>query len=142
MTDSIEQEIQAKADKAPRVRQADVEAEIVSAHYFMASDAIQQDRAIHASGPGGWKLGSTQFLTICVLQLRNGFTVTGESSVVSPKNFNAEIGRWLAYDNAVAKVWMLLGFRLRDQLAQADPADFPLGKACDLSGEGNCEACQ
>ena len=25
-------------------------------------------------------------------------------------------------------------------IAQGD--DFPLGKACDLSGEGNCEACQ
>lgn len=23
-----------------------------------------------------------------------------------------------------------------------DENDFPLGKACDLSGEGNCEACQ
>ena len=24
----------------------------------------------------------------------------------------------------------------------ADDNDFPLGKACDLSGEGTCEACQ
>ena len=23
-----------------------------------------------------------------------------------------------------------------------DPADFPLGQACDLSGDGTCEACQ
>ena len=27
-----------------------------------------------------------------------------------------------------------------DLVAQAD--DFPLGKACDLSGDGTCEACQ
>lgn len=26
--------------------------------------------------------------------------------------------------------------------AQQDDNDFPLGKACDLSGEGTCEACQ
>ena len=26
--------------------------------------------------------------------------------------------------------------------AQAAQDDFQLGKACDLSGEGNCEACQ
>lgn len=31
-----------------------------------------------------------------------------------------------------------------EQPAQAvqDDNDFPLGKACDLSGEGTCEACQ
>ena len=27
-----------------------------------------------------------------------------------------------------------------DLVAQAD--DFPLGQACDLSGDGTCEACQ
>jgi hypothetical protein len=27
-------------------------------------------------------------------------------------------------------------------VAPADDGDFPLGKACDLSGEGTCEACQ
>lgn len=25
---------------------------------------------------------------------------------------------------------------------EPDPNDFPLGKACDLSGEGSCESCQ
>lgn len=33
-----------------------------------------------------------------------------------------------------------------DQVEQPEPVqddnDFPLGKACDLSGEGECEACQ
>ena len=29
-----------------------------------------------------------------------------------------------------------------DGTAAADPDDFPLGKACDLSGDGTCEACQ
>ena len=29
----------------------------------------------------------------------------------------------------------------RDELFQ-DDNDFPLGKACDLSGDGTCEACQ
>lgn len=31
---------------------------------------------------------------------------------------------------------------IRSLAAEVDPDDFPLGKACDLSGEGNCEACQ
>ena len=29
-----------------------------------------------------------------------------------------------------------------DGTPAADPDDFPLGKACDLSGDGTCEACQ
>ena len=55
-------------------------------------------------------------LTFCVLVLRNGFTVTGESACASPENFNAEIGRRIARENAINKVWPLLGFRLRDRL--------------------------
>lgn len=52
-----------------------------------------------------------------MLVLRNGFAVTGESACASPENFNADIGRRIARENAVNKVWPLLGFRLRDKLA-------------------------
>ena len=57
----------------------------------------------------------------CVLRLKNGFTVTGESACASPENFNAEIGRKIARENAVNKVWSHLGFRLRDKLAASKP---------------------
>ncbi|MDH1010002.1 Gp49 family protein [Pseudomonas nicosulfuronedens] len=118
MTDSIEQEIQAKGLTAPRITPADIEAAISSVHYFIASDAIQHDLAVHECGPEGWRLASTQLLTICVLQLRNGFTVTGESACASPENFDAEIGRKIARQNAVQKVWPLEGYLLRDRLHQ------------------------
>lgn len=117
--DSLEREIQAKANRAPRVKPADIEAEIASVHFFVASDAIQHENAVHEHGEAGWYLGATQQLTFCVIQLRNGFTVTGESACASPENFNAEIGRRIARENAINKVWSLLGFRLRDQLAHA-----------------------
>lgn len=55
-------------------------------------------------------------LTFCVLVLENGFTVTGESACASPENFDAEIGRKIARDNAVNKVWMLEGYLLKQQL--------------------------
>jgi hypothetical protein len=161
----LEQEIQAKADKGPRVTPADIEAEIASVHFFVASDAIQHENAVHEHGEAGWLLGATQQLTFCVIQLRNGFTVTGESACASPENFNAEIGRRIARENAINKVWPLLGFRLRDELARpvltdadaaadlagtprpdnptAEAADFLASvKACDLSGDAPCEACQ
>jgi hypothetical protein len=61
---------------------------------------------------------SITLLTFCVLVLRNGFTVTGESACASPENFDAELGRKIARQNAVNKIWPLMGYELRTQLAK------------------------
>lgn len=116
-SNEIEQEILDKKLTAPRVTQVDIEANIVSEHYFIGSDAIQQEMAVHVH-KGGWLLGSTQLLTFCILQLRNGFTVTGESACASPGNFDAELGRKIARQNAISKVWALMGYELRSKLAR------------------------
>lgn len=55
-------------------------------------------------------------VTVVLLHLRNGFTVTGESACASPENFDEAVGRAIARRNARDKIWSLLGFRLRDQL--------------------------
>ena len=55
-------------------------------------------------------------LTVCCLTLENGFTVTGESACASPENFNAEIGRKIARENARNKIWALEGYRLKNDL--------------------------
>lgn len=82
-------------------------------------------------------------LTFCVLVLRNGFTVTGESACASPENFDAEMGRKIARQNAVQKIWPLMGYELRSRLAALPEPDFLAGsKACNLACEGGCEACQ
>ena len=122
MDKTIEQEIQAKGLTAPRVTPADIEAEIASTAYFTAAQghrAAMLDATSEASGciPSHDNPPQLGLLTFCVLVLRNGFTVTGESACASPENFDAEIGRQIARQNAVAKVWPLLGFRLRDKLA-------------------------
>ena len=114
---TIEAQIQAKGLTAPRITPDDIEANIKSVHFFVASDAIQQQNAVHECDDSGWLLGSTQLLTFCVIQLRNGFTVTGESACASPENFDPEIGRNIARQNAVAKVWPLLGYELRSKFA-------------------------
>lgn len=62
---------------------------------------------------------SLHLLTFCVLVLRNGFTVTGESACVSPETFDAEIGRKIARQKAVEKIWPLLGFALKQKLCDA-----------------------
>jgi hypothetical protein len=55
-------------------------------------------------------------LTVCCLTLRNGYRVTGESACVSSDNFDAEIGRKIARENAVEKVWALEGYLLKEKL--------------------------
>lgn len=55
-------------------------------------------------------------LTVCVLTLQNGFTVSGESACASPENFNEEIGRKIARENAVNKIWALEGYLLKERL--------------------------
>lgn len=58
--------------------------------------------------------GST--FTSCLLTLKNGFTVHGESACASPENFDADLGKKIARDNAVNKIWMLEGYLLKDRL--------------------------
>lgn len=118
----IEQDIQAKASAAPRVTPADIENEIVSEHYFTAEEGVVGAYKLNGdvyvgTPPNTSNAAALQLLTFCVLVLRNGFTVTGESACASPDNFDPEIGRKIARQNAVAKIWPLLGFRLRDQLS-------------------------
>lgn len=107
--------------RGARVTPADIKAELIDELFFTAREASlgldtsPDDRPIVATA-------AHRLLTICVLTLRNGFTVTGESACAAPENFDAEIGKRIARQAAVAKVWPLLGFRLRDQLAQAERA--------------------
>jgi len=58
----------------------------------------------------------TDVLTVCVLTLKNGFTVTGESACASPENFDAEVGNKVAFENAREKIWLLEGYLLKERL--------------------------
>lgn len=58
-------------------------------------------------------------LTICVLELKNGFTVTGESACADPANYDEELVRQLARINAFNKLWALEGYLLRQRMFEA-----------------------
>lgn len=90
--DIIEKKIQEAGLTAPRVTPNDIEKVIVGADYHLF--------------PG-------TNLTVCVITLLNGFTVTGESACVDPANFNEKIGREIAYESAKGKIWMLEGYLLK-----------------------------
>lgn len=117
---AIEQEIQYKGLTAPRVTPADIEANIESEVYFTAADGVRgADAALNfdlAILAPRFPEQSLLLLTFCVLVLKNGFTVTGESACASPENFNAELGQKIARQNAVQKIWPLMGYALKQQL--------------------------
>lgn len=46
----------------------------------------------------------------CVITLRNGYTVTGESGCIDPNIFDQSIGEKIAYENAFDKLWDILGY--------------------------------
>lgn len=116
----IEQEILAKGKTAARITPADVQANIVGEYYFTASEGVQaslhkQDELTRLTGAHG----ELALLTFCVLVLKNGFTVTGESACASTENFDEEIGRKIARQNAEQKVWPLMGYELKQRLHDA-----------------------
>ena len=127
-TDPTEQEI-AAVSTAPRVTQEAIEANIIGEIYFGGKevlDGIDEDAPSDTSsacvglyGPGSYKVKeSLMTMTFCVLVLRNGFTVTGESVCASKENFDAEIGMKIARSNACEEIWKLEGYLLRDKLAE------------------------
>lgn len=132
---TIEQEIQAKGLTAPRITPADIETNIAAEHYFTAADG---DRGAAFSTARDFCDPSSplSLLTFCVLTLRNGFTVTGESACASPENFDAEVGRRIARQNAVGKVWALMGYELRSQLHDQEQQAAAMAGVQRVSGPG------
>lgn len=56
-------------------------------------------------------------MTICVLTMTNGFAVVGKSAPADPENFNADLGKKFAYEDAMRQLWPLEGYALRERLA-------------------------
>ena len=66
--------------------------------------------------------------TICQLTLHNGYTVQGQSACASPENFDEERGNYYSREQAVQKIWPLLGWDLKNDLDK-------VAKAMPLSGK-------
>lgn len=110
----IEKEIQDKGLNAPRLTPEIIDSKIVGVEYILTRDVCKRDNGVEifdAPEP-------LQTLTFCILTLENGFTVTGESACASPENFDAEIGKKVAYQNAREKIWLLEGYLLKQRLKE------------------------
>lgn len=119
---SVESAIVSAGKTAPRVTPADIDEAIVGEYFFTGSQGVE------GSFGGAANLGTLIYdgfqpptpnalalLTFCVLVLRNGFTVTGESACASPENFDPQIGRDIARKNAREKIWLLEGYLLKQK---------------------------
>jgi hypothetical protein len=103
---------------APRVTLGEIEAAIAAKFFVSGEDAAR------AALANEWKadvevpayLDHLSVLTICILVMRNGFTIIGKSAPASPENWDGELGRKFAYEDAVRQIWPLMGFALRDRL--------------------------
>lgn len=93
--DQVEKEVQDKGLTAPRVTPGRIDSVIVGEDYY--------------NFPG-------TTVTIALLRLENGYTVSGESACASPENFDAELGRKIARAQARDKIWALEGYLLRQRL--------------------------
>lgn len=82
---------------APRVTLESMEAKIDSENYY-----------------------NHDIFVMCVLQMKNGFYVVGESAPASRANYDPELGRKFARENAIRKLWKLEGYALREKLAETE----------------------
>lgn len=94
----IEREIQEKGLDAPRLTPKLIDMMVADESYYVFPNTT---------------------MTVCCLTLRNGFNVTGESAAASPENFDEEIGRKIAFENARNKIWQLEGYLLKQRLYEA-----------------------
>jgi hypothetical protein len=101
----------AEGRAAPRVSLADIQANIARAIYATG------DQIEYAANGSAQSRNPLSVLTICLVVTRSGFTIVGKSAPASPDNFDADLGRKLAYEDAVRQLWPLMGYALREKLS-------------------------
>ena len=98
---------------------ADLEDSIVGELYFTAAQAVNAtmwDGTLLADDNRTLVPDSFGVLTICLLAVRNGFTIVGKSAPADAANFDPLLGRKLAYEDAVRQLWPLMRYALREKL--------------------------
>jgi len=102
---------------APRVSLEFIKKKIQARTFGQASDLLDPSDGFPSAIEKQMSL-----LTICVLVMKNGFTIIGKSAPASPDRFDAEFGKKLAYEDAIRQVWPFEGYLLREQLSNGESA--------------------
>lgn len=121
--DKLEDKINEMGLNAPKVTLSKIDSVIRGCHYFTAMEGVvghgemlgkPLEKSVIADKT------PLNLLTFCVLVLENGFTVVGKSACASPENFNSEVGRQVALNNAKSQIWELEGYLLKQRLHNED----------------------
>jgi hypothetical protein len=91
----LENEIQSKGLNAPRLTPGHIDSCIKYTEYWVVTNTTS---------------------TVCAMVLQNNFVVIGKSAAASMANFDEEIGKKIAYDDARNQIWMLEGYLLKQSL--------------------------
>jgi len=102
---------------------ADVEEQIESESYFTAREGLEGSIVLSGTTPG-WPCEDVSqlipprldCLTICVLVMTNGFVITGESCCVNSEDFDSELGRKYALENALDKAFAYVAYERRSKI--------------------------
>ena len=61
---------------------------------------------------------------VCCITLTNNFNIIGSSAPVSPENFNADICKELAFQNARNQIWKFEEYLLNQKLQSGEYCNF------------------
>ena len=56
-------------------------------------------------------------MTLCLIVLDNGYIVIGKSTPADPENFDEELGRKFAKEDAIRQIWPLEAYLLREAMS-------------------------
>lgn len=88
-----------------------IDSRIKSVQFFNLGLALRYaSYSKHLEGEPSGCAGSTT--TVCVIELDNGYTVTGYSACIDPAKFDLDLGIKYSREDAYEKLWPLLGFEL------------------------------
>jgi hypothetical protein len=54
-------------------------------------------------------------LTVCILQMENGFYVVGKAAPADFRNYDPDVGKRFAYEDAFKQLWHLEGYLLKEK---------------------------
>jgi len=63
-------------------------------------------------------------LIICIITMKNGFMVNGQSAPADMRNYDTNVTKTYAYENAFKQLWVLEGYLLREKLHANDKTAF------------------
>ncbi len=102
----------AEVAKAPRISLADIENSIETRFAFNGTELSKIHPVSHHA------MKSLESVTFAIIVQKNGHCVLGISAPASPENYKQELGEQFALQHALAQLWPVMGYALRDRLSR------------------------